>query len=110
MRKYQQIWEQLKKLDRLEVTDIARKDHDKVINALRKESAKDVGFRFRCVEKDMSYQLGIAQIDDLLILRLDWKQTVPPAFVITPEKLAKRKEWWTPYVRKDAPPIKDKDR
>lgn len=99
MRQYEHIWIKLKEAHEVQLV-IPRQLHNKIIKALNKESAKDVAFRFKCIEQDKSYRLSIVQFNDILRLSLIFRDTMPPSFVVTPEKLERRKKWWTPHLKK----------
>lgn len=74
---------------------------------LRRESALDSGYRFKCVEADKSYTISFTQIGDLLQISLEFVPYVPPSFVITPEKVERRKSWNSKYVAKPGPEPKE---
>lgn len=96
-RRYQHIWEALKKTDgsSLDIVtlELPRESHKTVLNALRKESLKDRAFRFECIERNKSFEIGFTQIGDTLQLFLRWKNYVTKAFIITPERIAKMRKW-----------------
>lgn len=80
-RKYVHIWERLKFEQHLSITSPAS-SHKTILRALRAESARDTVFRFKCVERGQSYRIGFNSIGDLLIVRLEWKGTIPKNFIL----------------------------
>lgn len=88
-RRYQLLWEQLKR-DTFVSIEIPRAEHDRVLSALKKESAKDIGFRFKCVEIEKSYTIENSQLGDLLQLRIEYRGTMPDSFIVDPDKYAKQ--------------------
>lgn len=84
-RPYLPIWEALKKSDAkgdmyLSVT-LPASLHLRVLNGLRRESAKDKVFRLICVERDKSFTIGYNRLGDTLQIYIKWRAHVTNAFV-----------------------------
>lgn len=70
MRKYQPIWNELKKHN--EASLVAPPDlHPRIIQAVRKERSKDAGWRYLLAEKGKKYTLKIQIDGTTLVLSLE---------------------------------------
>lgn len=82
---YPLLWEKLKASDAagelyLNVEIPEGKSQTSLLIALRKQSLKDKGFRFACIEKDKSFTIGFNRLGDTLQLYLKWRPYVTNAF------------------------------
>lgn len=82
---YKQLWERLKQADvagdlYLNVEIVGKAEQDALLLALRKQSLKDKGFRFVCIQKDKSFTIGFNRVGDTLQLYLKWRPHVTDAF------------------------------
>lgn len=82
---YNTLWERLKKVDadgelylNLEVP--SGREQDALLLGLRKQSLKDKGFRFACIEKEKSFTIGFNSLGDILQLYIKWRPHVTDAF------------------------------
>lgn len=101
MRKYESTWIALKTSPNksIELT-IPRDSHERLIDALRKESSRDFAFRFKYVEEGKHYNIGVTQLGDWIKFTIDEKSGTPDSFILSPEKVQKRKRWEKKYVNK----------
>lgn len=108
MRRYKSLWNQLKSATaNLQIT-APRKTHSRIVKGLRKESALDQGFRFKCVEDNKSFVITSSQVDDLLIVYIEYRNTIPETFILSPSRLKRREGWRSKYIDKH-PTDKDKE-
>lgn len=82
---YQALWERLKKVDTdgelyLVIEIPAGREQAALLLALRKQSLKDKGFRYQCIQKDKSFTIGYNSIGDSLQLYIKWRMHVTDAF------------------------------
>lgn len=77
--KYQELWDELKSKETM-ILDSPKKSHKTILQALRRKSVKDSVFRFKCVERGVSYTIGYNSVNDTLFIRLEWKNTIPKKF------------------------------
>lgn len=82
---YQKLWERLKANDAagelyLNVEIPSGKEQAALLLGLRKQSLKDKGFRFQCIQKDKSFTIGFNSLGDTLQLYLKWRPHVTDAF------------------------------
>lgn len=88
--KYLALWNELK-TRKFATVELPRSEHELIIKAMRRESADDTGFRFKCVEADCWCTIGYAQIDNKLYLHLDFHAGSPPqSFVVSPDKIIRK--------------------
>lgn len=87
-----EIWSSLKSKpkDKLEL-ELPRADHEKILRLLRRQSAKDLAFRFQCVEQEKSFDIGYYSIGDKLYIYFKWKDKVTQNFVIGPDRIGKKR-------------------
>lgn len=84
-RPYLPTWEALKRADAngdiyLSIV-LPESLHLRVLNGLRRESAKDKAFRMHCVEQDKSFTIGFNRLGDTLQVYIKWRSHVTNAFV-----------------------------
>lgn len=82
---YKKLWERLKQADvagdlYLNVEIEGKAEQDALLLALRKQSLKDKGFRFVCIQKDKSFTIGFNRVGGTLQLYLKWRPHVTDAF------------------------------
>lgn len=80
MRKYQPIWNKLKAEGSIQVTS-PYSSHRTIVQALKKESALDAAFRFKCVEEGKYYFIRTYSAGDVLYLELQYQVGVRKGFL-----------------------------
>jgi hypothetical protein len=75
MRKYQAIWEQIKK-DNIATVACAVPMHNRIVNGVRKEKKNDVGFKYLMSENNKKCKLIDISDGDLIKFSLESTPTI----------------------------------
>jgi len=78
-RKYEKLWNDLKTKEFLQL-ELPRESHKSLLQALRRESARDSLYRFKAVDRGQSYVIRYNSVGVLLFIRIEWKDSIPSKF------------------------------
>lgn len=91
MRKYEEMWSELKAKRHLQLS-LMRSQHKRLIHGLRLEALADYAYRFKMIEANSHHEISHAQIGDILYITLVSHPGVPKKYVPDPARIKRRAE------------------